>query len=379
MRLSPEADYAAYLYTCNRCRGCLMDKSSDMRPVCPANYFSGFFAYSGGGKAYVCQGILEGRVQPGPDTAAVAMNCLLCGACATMCPPGFETITFIRDLRDYLVHHGQFINDVHRDLLEKARRNEVWENSRMPEDLPVYSGSEEFLVYLGCRERARKEIIDAVGQILTAAGATWGVLADETCCGAPLADLGDMEAFEKQAAANVEMLNNSGAERIVVLCPHGAAAIITDYMMLESLEDMLEAEVLNFPELLAELLEEGRLELGGGQAQTVTFHDPCKLGRFLEDADSARTVLEGLDGVEVKEMERCREGAWCCGSGAWAELVVPELAQKTAAERLAEAEETGADCLVTACSYCTSFLDKHTKGKMATKHLAQVVAERLKG
>jgi Fe-S oxidoreductase len=378
MRLSHDADYAAYLYTCNRCRGCMMDKSEDMRPVCPANYFSGFFAYSGGGKAYVCQGILEGMVQPSQETVTVAMNCLLCGACATMCPPGFETQTFIRDLRDYLVQSGQFINDAHKQLLEKARNGEVWENSQMPGDLPVYSGEEEFLVYLGCRERSQMEIIGAVGKILEAAGASWGVLADEGCCGAPLADLGDMTAFEKQAAVNIEMLNGSGAERIVVLCPHGAAAIINDYMMLEELEDILEAEVMSLPQLIAELVEEERIDVSGGDAQTVTFHDPCKIGRFLEDPDSARTILEAMSPVELKEMERTREASWCCGSGAWAELTVPELAEQTVTERLAEAENTGADTLVTACSYCTTFLGKSGGGKMATTHLANLVAENLK-
>ena len=117
MPLDRDADYLSYLYTCNRCRSCAVDATPEMRPVCPSYAHFGYFAYSGGGKGYVAQGLLEGKTRPSAEAAEVAMNCLLCGACASMCPPGFDTLSFIRDLRDLLVRKGHTVNDKHRALL----------------------------------------------------------------------------------------------------------------------------------------------------------------------------------------------------------------------------------------------------------------------
>ena len=142
MPLDHEADYVTYLYTCNRCRSCVVDPTPEMKPVCPCYAKFGYFSYSGGGKGYVAQGILEGKVKPSPEVAQVAMNCLLCGACASMCPPGFDTLSFIKDLRDELVDKGIYINDKHEKLLGRARKGEVWGKPTQAKDLPVFTGSE---------------------------------------------------------------------------------------------------------------------------------------------------------------------------------------------------------------------------------------------
>ena len=117
MTLERDADYSFYLYTCNRCRSCAVVPTLEMKPLCPAHAHFGYFTYSGGGKGYIAQGILEGKIKPSPEAAEVAMNCLLCGACAKMCPPGFDTMAFIRDLRDYIASRGVYINDEHKQML----------------------------------------------------------------------------------------------------------------------------------------------------------------------------------------------------------------------------------------------------------------------
>ncbi len=374
MPLDREADYVFYLYTCNRCRSCAVDQSPDLRPLCPAYAHFGYFTYSGGGKGYVAQGLLEGKVKPSQEVAVPAMSCLLCGACAHMCPPGFDTMSFVRDLRDYLVCRGFYINDRHRELLDDARSGRLWGKAVAMDKLPVYTGEEEFLVFLGCREKSRGEVVAPVKRILDAAGVTWGVLEEEPCCGAPLEDLGDIAAFEELAAKNIELLNASGAERILALCPHCAATMANDYMNV----DDLEAEIVTLPRLLDELLEENRIDFSTGEQMAVTYHDPCRLGRFLEEVDEPRRVLDAMGGVELVEMERSGESAWCCGSGAWAAEIVPELGKFTVKERLAEARSTGADCILTACSYCTGFLKKSSRGKQKVIHLAEFAAQKIK-
>lgn len=373
MPLDREADYSFYLYTCNRCRSCAVDRTLDMRPLCPAYSKYGFFAYSGGGKGYVAQGILEGKVAASPETAQVAMSCLLCGACAKMCPPGFDTQAFIRDLRDEIVSKGHYVNDAHKKFLEKARLGNPWGKKSLPADIPRFTGKEELLIYLGCAERSRFDLVGHLGKILDAAGMTWGVLENELCCGAPLEDLGDIAAFEEAAAKNIEAINAAGAARVLASCPHCASALSVGYMNFGGID----AGVITLPALIAELVADGRIAFKNDCATTATFHDPCKLARFLDDVDSARTIIGAMQSVALIEMPRSGDSGWCCGSGAWASIVAPDLAQFAVNERIAEARKSGAEYIITACSYCTGFLKKASQGKIKVTHLAEITADRL--
>ena len=374
MPLSRDADYVSYLYTCNRCRSCVVDSSPERRPVCPSFEKFGFFAYSGGGKGYVAQGILEGRIPPGPEALEVAMNCLLCDACGSSCPPGFDTRSFIRDLRDHLVGRGLTLNAKHRELLALARGGSPWGEKVESGKFPPYTGAEELLVFAGCREGARGELRDSLERIFSAAGVSWGVLEAEPCCGAPLLDLGDRAAFERLARQNVELLNAAGAGRVLALCPHCAATLTHDTFAVGEFE----FEVVSLPRVLAELLEAGRLALTPGKQLEVTFHDPCRLSRFLEEGEESRTLIDAMPGVKRVEMDRSGKSSWCCGSGAWAAEIVPDLSRFAAGERAAEARATGAGCIVTACSYCTDSLRRATRGKPRVTHLAEMVADRVR-
>jgi Fe-S oxidoreductase len=372
MPLSRENDYAMYLYTCNRCRSCAVEPSDEHKAVCPSYSLFGYFAYSGGGRGYVAQGIIEGKVKPSQEAAEVAMNCLMCGACMSACPPGFDINNFIRDLRDHLVSEGFYINDAHKRILDNVRvKGNPW-GRKMPEaKLPAYKG-QDVLLWRGCRERLDDKLMGSVRAILDAAGVSWGVI-DEPCCGAPLFDLGDRSGFEKQAGKVIEAVNATGAGRMLILCPHCAAAMAVDYAM--EVGDV-EPEPLTLPALLAELIGDEKLPLSEGPGTMVTYHDPCRLARWLEDTDSAREVISAL-GLDLAEMERSEEWSWCCGSGGWASAITPELTNYAARERIKEARDTGAEAIVTACSYCTQTLGRKSGKKQRVVHLAEMVAEQI--
>jgi len=377
MPLSRDNDYAMYLYTCNRCRSCAVEPSDEHRAVCPSYSLFGYFAYSGGGRGYVAQGIIEGKVKPSEEAAEVAMNCLMCGACMSACPPGFDINNFIRDLRDHLVSADCYVNDVHREILDNMlKAGNPWGKEIKKADLPEFTGGQEILVWRGCEERMDKKLMTSVRAILDAAGVSWGVIGDEPCCGAPLLDLGDRAGFEAQAMRVIETLEKSGAERVLILCPHCAAAMAVDYAM--DVGD-LEAEPVTLPMFLAELIGEEKLQLSGGPEMTVTYHDPCRLARWLEDTDSAREVIGAMDGLELVEMERTEEWSWCCGAGVWSDSITPDLSSFAARERTKEARATGADTVITACSYCARTLQKNRMRNQGVRHLAEMVAERLGG
>ena len=374
MSLSRDNDYAMYLYTCNRCRTCAVEPSPEHLPVCPSYRRFGFFAYSGGGKGYVAQGIIEGKVPPSREAQEVAMNCLMCGACVAACPPGFDINNFVRDLRDHLVAAGYFANDAHRRVLENLRtKGNPWGKAPIPTGLPEFTGEQELLVWQGCQERRAPKLMPSVAKILAAAGVSWGVLADEPCCGGPLLDLGDRGAFATQAEKALAAVEGSGAARVLALCPHCAAAFGADYMEVGDLA----AEALTLPGYLAELVGQERLKFSDGPEQTVTYHDPCRLARWLSEVDAPREVLAAVPGLTLAEMERNGEWTWCCGAGGLAASIVPDLADFTAGERIVEARQTGADRIVTACTYCTQMLAKKSGKKQKVVHLADLIAERL--
>jgi Fe-S oxidoreductase len=150
----------------------------------------------------------------------------------------------------------------------------------------------------------------------------------------------------------------------------------------------MEAEVLHIAEYIDVLIKEGRLKFNKELPLTVTYHDPCHLGRRSEPFihwegkrvkygrydppkelrrgthgiyEPPREVLRAIPGVELVEMERIKEYAWCCGSGGGVKSAFPDFALWTASERIEEAEATGADVLATCCPWCESNLEDALK------------------
>jgi len=374
MALSRDNDYAMYLYTCNRCRGCATGPSPELLPVCPSYMKFGYFSYCGGGKGYVAQGVIEGKVKPDAETLEIAMNCLMCGACAHACPPGFDINAFIRDLRDHLVKQGIYFNDSHKAVMDGlARRGNPWGRKLGPSEFPAFDGKQDVLIWAGCHERLNDKLAPGVKKILDAAGVSYGVLPDEPCCGAPMLDLGAKDAFEEQAGKVLAAIEQSGAERMLILCPHCASTMMADYYEVGDLE----VDPVTLPALIAELIEEEKIKLDQGEPVKATYHDPCRLARWLEEVDPPREILAAVPGLELVEMERHGEWGWCCGAGGWSERIAPELSNYAASERMAEAAATGAELVVAGCSYCSRRLGKKSRKKQKVVHIVDLVADRL--
>jgi Fe-S oxidoreductase len=135
-------------------------------------------------------------------------------------------------------------------------------------------------------------------------------------------------------------------------------------------------------ELLDRLTEQGKIRFNREAPMKVTYHDPCHLGRHVSPGvyEPPRSVLKRVPGIELVEMERTRENAWCCGAGAGASQANPEFALWTANERLKEAQSTGASALVTACPWCErNFKDaaKEYGVDMPVYDVAEIVARAL--
>ncbi len=210
------------------------------------------------------------------------------------------------------------------------------------------------LVYFaGCMATYRlPTIAEATIKVLRHAGVDFKMLGeDEWCCGSVTFRTGFVEDGKKMARHNVDALKAIGATRVVTACAGCFRTLSMDYP--EILGEDLPFEVVHFPTLLKELIEEGKLTFPKGESISVTYHDPCHIGRHMGLYDDPREALEGIPQITLREMDKSRETASCCGAGGGVRSTNRDLARGAAEIRIQEAEETGASVLTTACPFCT--------------------------
>jgi Fe-S oxidoreductase len=240
----------------------------------------------------------------------------------------------------------------------------------------------EVLFHAGCRYSYDKELSEkarAAVTILKNAGVDIGIMGkDETCCGGRAYDMGYKEDFEKVARATARAWKQAGVKTVVTSCADCFHAFSRLYPPLGE-----QFEVLHTVQYVDRLIKEGKLKLSKSVPMRVTYHDPCHLGRQGEPYvpwegkekkvkgqivvyeprrpryngawgvyEPPRDVLASIPDLELVEMERNREFAWCCGSGGGSREAYPDFSQWTASERIEEAKATGAEAIVSACPWC---------------------------
>ena len=170
---------------------------------------------------------------------------------------------------------------------------------------------------------------------------------DERCCGHDALWCGDDKTFRRLAKWNLEVIKSSGANTVLFSCPEGYVTFKKYY---PKYFGELPFEVLHMTEFLARELPRTGLTFQPSSSGSVTYHDPCRLGRLAGIYEPPRQLLQFLPEVQLVEMERSRENALCCGTSAWMECSSFSKAIQT--ERIQEAIQTGAQTLITTCPKC---------------------------
>jgi len=209
----------------------------------------------------------------------------------------------------------------------------------------------EYLFWVGCAgayEDRAKATTKAVAELLNTAGVTYLVLGDgETCTGDPVRRAGNEFLFQMQAMQNVEMLNEIKARKIVVTCPHCLNTIGREYPQVGG-----EYEVVHHTQLLAQLVDDGRLTPVKHVDEKVTYHDPCYLGRHNNIYVPPRELAASAPGVTLVEMERNAEKSFCCGAGGARMWMEETLGSRVNLNRTDEALGTGATTIAVGCPFC---------------------------
>lgn len=300
-------------------------------------------------------------------------DCTTCGACVQQCPVDIEHVDHIVDLRrNQVLMESAFPDELGPMFakLEKqanpwglpARQRLAWAKG-LPFPVPVVgvdvddASDVEYLFWVGCagayEDRAQRTT-RAVAELLHVAGVGFAVLGDgEQCTGDPARRAGNEMLFQMLAQANVEVLTEVRAQRIVVTCAHCFNTIAREYPQLGG-----RFEVVHHTELLEQLLADGRLTVAEPEQSsgTVTYHDPCYLGRHNEIFTPPRELLAAVPGLALAEMPRSRERSFCCGGGGARVWMEETTGTRISTDRAAEAIGTGARTIATGCPFCTIML-----------------------
>jgi Fe-S oxidoreductase len=316
--------------------------------------------------------------------------CTACGACIDICPVGNEPmfdILYIR--RRQMLMENEFPAELKTAYRGIERNGNPW-NLRAGDRLAWAEGLEvptvednpafELLWWVGCAPsydpRAR-ETARAFAKVLKAAGVNFAVLGEiERCTGDAARRSGNEYLFYEMARANIETLNEVAPKRIVTTCPHCLHTLGKEYGQYGG-----HYAVIHHTQLLAELAAAKRISVqANGATDTITFHDPCYLGRHNGIVDAPRAVLGEL-GTPPVEMPRHGKQSFCCGAGGaqmWKEE--EHGAEPVNAHRFKEAVATGAKTVAVGCPFCLTMLTDAAKqegGGVVVKDVVELVAEKL--
>jgi Fe-S oxidoreductase len=308
----------------------------------------------------------------------VIWSCTNCGACVQECPVDIEHIDHITGMRRHQVLiESEFPAEAAGMLKNLENKGDPWgvgESKRtdwmagLDFEVPVVDGvigeDVEYLFWVGCAgalEDRAKRTTRAIAELLHTAGVSFAVLGPaETCTGDPARRMGNEFVFSMLAQQNIETLNEAGARKIIASCPHCFNTIAHEYPQLGG-----NYEVLHHTQLLARLVEEGKLTPVTPIEEKITYHDPCFLGRHNKVFTPPREIMERVPGVQAQEMHRCKERGFCCGAGGARMWMEERIGKRINAERIDEALGTNPDTISTGCPYCLVMLGDAISAKQA--------------
>ena len=348
--------------TCVRCGYC--------QAYCPTYRVTKNEGYNARGRIKLAQNAISSGEYS--EVFAKRVNqCLLCGNCSTHCPPGVDVHGIVETLRQDIVEKNgenettvrikRNVNDIGNIAGDEQTNRLLW----LQPDTQININTKAEVLYLtGCVPSlypSAYSIPQSFVKLLSKAGVDYTVMGDmEICCGYPLEIGGLPHEAERIAEKNVKTVKAMGVNTIVTTCPSCYHTWKKYY-----------PDVLHGTEFLLNLINDGKLNPSGSD-ETVTYHDPCDLGRKSDIFDAPRELIRAC-GANLIEMRYSREDAMCCGGGGNLESNDPDLSVKVAQERIKQAMDTGATTIVSACQQCKRTLQGGARSLKARVKVIDII------
>jgi Fe-S oxidoreductase len=316
--------------------------------VCPWNLVSSFSP-----RQILRQLALQSGTEQSVDQAV--WSCVTCNACGVNCPRGIEIIDVMKAVRRLNVISGRIPESFEEPLDSLKYNGNPWLGVREQRldwagdlEIPAFTPEHEYCLFTCCTtayDPSNREAGLALPQLLEYAGISFGTLGtEENCCGDQAHKIGAADIFSELAFKNTELFLGAGVQKILTTSPHCLNAFKNDYA---ELKGSVGSE--HYTELLDHLIAEGQLRPTLEVTSTVTYHDPCYLGRHNGIYEAPRRVLQSIPGLTLVELASNREGSLCCGGGgggAWSDYSPSE---GFGVLRVRQALSIGAEMIATAC------------------------------
>ena len=370
--LSEFEDAALACAQCGQCRAANWP-SKGIFHSCPVTKTDGIAKFEpllARGKSIIMKGLLWGHLKLSQEISDLIFQCTLCGLCEEVCFNSqseyfdfplhniMDHVNTYEALRADLVAAGfpiesqvpmnkamvELLNPYERDNKEKVS----WTEKLDFKIKNANTEESEILYFVGCTTGLTPDIEKvaiATAKLFNKLGVDFSVFGEhEVCCGSVGMRTGDRKSFGTVAEKNADLLKERGIKKIVTSCAGCYRTFKKDYG--ERLDGI---EILHTVEFLQKIIKDKDIKLKNLDIKT-TYHDPCHLGRHIGIYDAPRDLLNMIS--NLTEMKTNRVGAMCCGAGGGVKKGFPELSMNMAKNRIKEAEDTGAEYLVSTCPFC---------------------------
>ncbi len=310
------------------------------------------------------------RIQP-----EEVWSCTTCKACDDICPVNIEILDKILDMRRYLtLMESSFPQELGKAYVAMENQGNPWGmgqqnradwTKKLDFEVKILgqnADSADYLWFVGCAgsfDDRNQNVTISLAKLLHEAGIDFAILGpQESCNGDPARRSGNEYLWQQLALQNIETFDDLGVKKVITQCPHCFNTLANEYPQMGG-----NYEVVHHSELLAQLLAEKKVKAGGKptEKKTVTYHDPCYLGRHNDIYMAPREVVAATGNVEMVEMPRHGTRGLCCGAGGARFWVEEHTGKKINIERAQEAIATGATEIAIACPYCFVMIDDGVK------------------
>ncbi|TKJ22115.1 MAG: hypothetical protein CEE43_07820 [Promethearchaeota archaeon Loki_b32] len=380
--------YKDILYQCGKCGTCRTGYQEEgWFRVCPSGEFGKFEAYYLGGKNLLSWAVTSNRLDWTENLANIFYQCSVCLACTQQCQiPEIHYYAgeWLMAMREKAVQKGlgpmpeqkQYTDHVGKEFnpyMEKHKDRTNWITSNIKQ-----SQDAKLAYFVGCTTSYREQKIAInTAEILNSLQVDFKILKEEYCCGSPVYMTGQTEKAKQIAETNVNIFKNEGIEKIITSCAGCYRTLKETYPKKFGLDHGI--EILHLPEFILEKLNNNEVKFNNNVNMNITYHDPCHIGRHMGIFEPPREVLKNIPGINLMEMPRNKQNAWCCGSGGGVRSAFKDLSNFAANERIEEAKETTAEAIVSCCPFCLNQFKANIKdGEIKTFDLSELINKAIK-